>query len=685
MTNTEGGTDDEEFRVAAVKDRVDTTIQVWMGLTMGCAKCHSHKYDPISHQEYYSFYSLFNQTADNDQPNETPTMNAPTKSWETQVATIEAQISDVQKKLNTNDEARQNRQNEWAGKTLEQLKAESKPLKARYVRIELPGKGKMLSLAEVQVFSGDENVAVKGTASQSSTDYNGPANLANDGNTDGHFFDAKSTTHTKVSNNPWWEVDLGSSLPIDNVVVWNRTDGSVYSRLNNFRIVLLTDKEKDPKNRETIWKTAIKDAPKVSAEYPIDSRVTVPDDILAILNSDRSEWDDAQNKKLEEYYRTIDPEAVKLSNKIAALQKTKPAIPTVPVMQELPADKHRETFIHLRGNFLSPGEKVEHGLPESFHSAQGEAKNRLDAARWLVNPDNPLTSRVAVNRFWAKMFGRGLVVTEEDFGSQGEMPSHPELLDWLAVEFQTDWDIKRLLRLIATSETYKQSAVDSSFSHAADPNNTWLSRGPRFRLEAEMVRDQALAHSGLLKRKIGGPSVYPPQPPGLWRAAFNGQRTWPESKGDDKYRRGLYTFWRRSVPYPSMATFDAPSREICNVRRIRTNTPLQVFVTLNDPVYVEAAQALARRIILEGGVSLDEKISWALRLVLVREPAADEIQTIRDLYQSELAHYKQTLEEAELLATEPLGPLPEGINPAEAASWTVVSNVLLNLDAVLSK
>ncbi|MDB4787052.1 DUF1553 domain-containing protein, partial [Planctomycetaceae bacterium] len=272
-----------------------------------------------------------------------------------------------------------------------------------------------------------------------------------------------------------------------------------------------------------------------------------------------------------------------------------------------------------------------------------------------------------------------------DFGSQGEMPSHPELLDWLAVEFQQDWNIKRLLRLIATSETYKQSAEASSLKHDADPNNTWLSRGPRFRLEAEMVRDQALAHSGLLKRKIGGPSVYPPQPPGLWRAAFNGQRTWPESKGDDKYRRGLYTFWRRSVPYPSMATFDAPSREICNVRRIRTNTPLQVFVTLNDTVYVEAAQALARRIILEGGGSLDEKIAWALRLVLVKEPASEEIQTVRDLYESELVHYQQTLEEAKLLGTEPLGPIPEGIDLAEAAAWTVVSNVLLNLDAVLSK
>jgi hypothetical protein len=200
-----------------------------------------------------------------------------------------------------------------------------------------------------------------------------------------------------------------------------------------------------------------------------------------------------------------------------------------------------------------------------------------------------------------------------------------------------------------------------------------------------MVRDQALLLSGLLSRKIGGPSVYPPQPPGLWRAAFNGQRTWPESKGEDKYRRGLYTFWRRSVPYPSMATFDAPSREICNVRRIRTNTPLQVFVTLNDPVYVEAAQALARRIMSEGGDTVEDRVRWAIRLVLVKEPSSEEFKTVRDLYESEFKHYQQASEDATKLATDPLGPLPDGVSAAEAAAWVVVSNVLLNLDATLSK
>ncbi|MBD3674259.1 MAG: DUF1553 domain-containing protein [Planctomycetaceae bacterium] len=686
MTNTEGGTDDEEFRVAAVKDRVDTTIQVWMGLTMGCAKCHSHKYDPISQEEYYRFYSLFNQTADRDLPNEAPTIEAPTEEWKHQVAAIDSQIDELKEQLQTNTPELQTRRDQWIQKTREAIQSEAEPVRARFVRIELPGQGKMLSLAEVQVFSGEENIALKGTASQSSTDYDGPAKLAIDGNTDGHYFDAKSTTHTKSSNDPWWEVDLGSEREIDKVVVWNRTDGSVYSRLNNFRILLINEQQKEGKAvRETVWTQEVKEAPKVSAEYAVDSRLTVPEDVLAILKKEREAWGDKETQRIATYYRTLDPELQKLKQRIASLQKSKPAVPTVPVMQELPPEEQRETFVQIRGNFLSPGEKVNPGLPHEFHQLDGEAKSRLDAAKWLVHPDNPLTSRVAVNRIWAKIFGRGLVVTEEDFGSQGEMPSHPKLLDWLAVEFQQDWDIKRLLKLMVTSATYRQSAEASSQQLEIDPDNTWLSRGPRFRLEAEMVRDQALALSGLLSRKIGGPSVYPPQPPGLWRAAFNGQRTWPESKGDDKYRRGLYTFWRRSVPYPSMATFDAPSREICNVRRIRTNTPLQVFVTLNDPVYVEAAQALARRIIREGGGSLEDRARWVLKLVLVKPPTSKELQTIKGLYQSERTYYQQHIEEAKLLATDPLGPLPEEMEPADAAAWTVVANVLLNLDAVLSK
>ncbi|HTU21479.1 MAG TPA: PSD1 and planctomycete cytochrome C domain-containing protein [Gemmataceae bacterium] len=497
MTNTEGGTDDEEFRVAAIKDRVDTTLQVWMGLTMGCAKCHSHKYDPITQQEYYRFYAFFNQTADNDRPNEQPTVAAPTKEQLEQNRRIDHQIVELKKQL--------------AAPSL---------------------------------------VAVRALR-----------------------------------------------------------------------------------------------------------RTPIPVESLALLGE------------------------------IGKLEKSRPVVPQVPVMVELPPKQQRKTYLQIKGSFLNPGENVQPGLPAAFHSLPKDAPfNRLGVAKWLFDRDNPLTARVAVNRYWAALFGVGLVETEEDFGTQGEMPSHLELLDWLATEYvRLGWDTKAFLKLLVTSATYRQSAKVTPEKLAKDPRNRLLSRGPRFRLEAEMVRDQALALSGLLSRKMHGPSVYPPQPPGLWQAAFNGQRTWATSKGEDRYRRGLYTFWRRTVPYPSMATFDATSRETCTVRRIRTNTPLQAFVTLNDPVYVECAQSLARRMVKEGGATAEERARFGLRLCLCRPPRAEQVQQVMELFQAEREHYRKDTKAALALATEPLGPLPAGMDAAELAAWTVVANVLLNLDAVMMK
>jgi hypothetical protein len=341
----------------------------------------------------------------------------------------------------------------------------------------------------------------------------------------------------------------------------------------------------------------------------------------------------------------------------------------------------------VKGNFTSHGDAVDAAVPEALPPLpSGASANRLGVARWLVSPDNPLTARVAVNRYWAQLFGAGIVETEEDFGTQGELPSNPELLDWLATEYsRKGWSTKALLREIVTSATYRQSSRVTAESLAKDPKNRLFSRGPRFRLDAEMVRDQALALSGLLSHKIHGPSVFPPQPPGLWQAAFNGQRTWATSTGEDRYRRGLYTFWRRTIPYPSMAAFDAPSREICTVRRIRTNTPLQAFVTLNDPVYVEAAQALARRIVKEGGTSVEDRARYGLRLALARPPVEEQVKKIVELYESEKEHYRKDAKAAQAMATDPLGPLPAGMDADDLAAWTVIGNVLLNLDGVLTK
>jgi len=340
----------------------------------------------------------------------------------------------------------------------------------------------------------------------------------------------------------------------------------------------------------------------------------------------------------------------------------------------------------VKGNFLSRGNEVKAGFPASFHTpAKGTPRDRMGVARWLLQPENPLTARVAVNRFWAQLFGRGLLDTEEDFGTQGNIPDHPELLDWLAVEFRDGrWDVKQLLKTMVMSATYRQSAKVQGGLAKRDPRNIRLGRGPRFRLEAEMVRDQALMLSGLQSVKMHGPSVYPPQPPNLWQAAFNGQRNWATSKNEDRYRRGFYTFLRRTVPYPSMATFDAPSREICTVRRIRTNTPLQSFVTLNDEAYVEFAQALAHRIFAEGGDSTADRLKFALRLTLAKPVEASRLAALTELFNGELAHYQEQPDAAKALYGQTV-PLPPGASLREMAALTVVANVLLNMDALLMK
>jgi hypothetical protein len=485
MTNTEGGTDDEEFRTLAVKDRVDTTMQVWMGVTIGCAKCHNHKYDPITQQEYYQFYAIFNQTADADRPDESPTIEAPAPTLKNEMLAYEAKLSKLREDL----------------------------------------------------------------------------------------------------------------------------------------------KQSTPETQKVI------------------------------------------------------------QDELAQFEKNPPKVPTVPVMQELPENARRKTFLMHKGNFLETGEEVTPALPAVFPGLpEGVETNRLSLGYWLMSEDNPLTARVAVNRYWAQLFGAGMVETEEDFGTQGELPTNPKLLDWLATEYmELEWDTKAMLKTLLMSQTYKQSSRVELAMLKLDPNNRYYARGPRFRLEAEMVRDQALALSGLLSRKMYGPSVFPPQPDGLWQAAFNGERTWATSQGDDRYRRGLYVFWRRTVPYPSMATFDAPSREICTIRRIRTNTPLQAFVTLNDPVYVEAAQSLARRLVKEGGATPADRARFGLQLCLARPAQDTQVEQLVKLYEQELTDYQGDTAAATKLATEPLGQLPEGMDPAELAAWTVVSNVLLNLDGVLTK
>jgi hypothetical protein len=339
-----------------------------------------------------------------------------------------------------------------------------------------------------------------------------------------------------------------------------------------------------------------------------------------------------------------------------------------------------------RGNFLDPGDPVEPAVLSSFGSLpEGAPKNRLGVAQWLCSRDNPLTARVAVNRMWAGLFGTGIVETQEDFGTQGTPPSHPELLDWLAVDFMDGgWSQKKLIKTIVMSATYRQSSKSTPELTERDRSNRLLARGPHFRLEAETIRDESLAVSGLLSHKMYGPSVMPYQPAGLWKSTYSNAQ-WVTSAGDDQFRRGLYTFIKRTTPYPSMVTFDGTSRESCTLRRSRTNTPLQALVTLNDPVFVECAQALARRMASCGTTSPESQIAFALRATLLREPSPQVIGVLLHLYQQRLDAARQDPQAAEKLATVPLGPLPAGADATRLAALTSVANVILNLDEFLTK
>jgi mono/diheme cytochrome c family protein len=652
---------------------------------------------------------------------------------------------------------------------------ESAKPKVRFVRIELPGKAKFLSLAEVEVYKGSDNIALKGEAKQSNTDFDGPAKLAIDGNTNGQYVEAKSTTHTALSDDPWWELDLKVETPIDRVKLWNRTDSGLQFRLAGCRVVLLNDKH------EPIWNRTIAEAPNPSAELAIsgdrliefssatadysqasfdaanvlnnakskelgwaiggattvphqltlitkqpvevesgstlnltieqtskhenhtigrfrldltdDPSVTqiakIPVPILAMLNVEFAKRTDAQKAELSRYYLTIAPELKESRERLMTRKKQladlKPDT-TVPIARENTSAAKRKTNVQLRGNFLDLGEEVAEGVPKAFPPLPADGpRDRLALAKWLMNDDNPMTARVVANRYWEQIFGVGLVGSSEDFGAQGDLPSHPELLDWLATELiREDWNLKAFLRLLVTSATYRQSSRVSPEMTHRDPENRLLSRGPRLRLPAETIRDQALAVAGLLSPKIGGPPVKPPQPSSGLSAAFGGKIDWETSTGEDRYRRGIYTSWRRSNPYPSMTTFDAPNRETCTLKRSRTNTPLQALVTLNDPVFVEAAQALARRM-NQGDAAIAEKARKGFRLTLARNPSDEEVRRLVRLFETTKATYDIDPAKAEKLATAPLGPLPKGANAAELAAWTVVANVLLNLDETLMK
>ena len=684
MTNDEGGTDNEEFRVAAVKDRVDTTMQVWMGLTMGCAKCHSHKYDPISIRDYYSLLAYFNQTQDTD--NEGPFHPTPTAEQAQQLADLSAQAQKA-------TELSAQRPDDFA----DQFDAWKQGLKERPL-------WQPLSLLE---FKSEAGVEMR---------QDDQARLIASGERP-----EKDTWQISFELPELQDEDTYTSLRIEYfpqaVGGGDWVDRNVAVRELTVELVqpdgtLETRKMKNPRATfsQRGWKVAAALDGKPEVGWGLSPKFTDPQvalfdfeapirgGVLKItleqqhggglllarsrfsISRNPVSWLRAELQPAMEttFAEAVFPETIRRRKALEVakkrLQDFQQRIPKTPVMFDLDEKRLRKTRIHDRGNFLDQTDEVTPSVLGAFGRMPVDAPaNRLGVARWLVQADNPLTARVTVNRIWARIFGIGLVETEEDFGTQGMLPSHPGLLDWLAVDFREQgWSIKRLIKTIVMSKTYRQSAAVSEQRLAIDPRNRLLSRGPRFRLSAEMVRDQALAVSGLLASKLGGPSVMPPQPPGIWKSTYSGEK-WKNAEGPDRYRRGLYTYLKRTSPYPAMTTFDAGSGEVCQIRRIRTNTPLQALVTLNDVAFLEAAAALAKRM-ESSSQALDDRVAAGFQMVLVREPEDAEIDRLVALYdalENEMSQGQDLLDAANVDAGDP--------------RLVVVASVLLNLDETLTK
>ncbi len=684
MTNEEGGTDPEEFRVAAVKDRVDTTIQVWMGLTMGCAKCHTHKYDPISNTEYYRFYAVFNETEDANRGDESPTLPIQTAAQRIEREKATQRIRELESQV-TAAEAAASKDNSAANvwHALSVTNAES------------TGGAKLVSHADASVAAQGpipDKAIYKVSAEVPPGDYTavrleilpeplsgGQAGVGRRSN-DPNFVLSEFTAELEDSGQPAKPLHF-----VNPRADFEQTGWPISAAIDG--------------KRETGWAVSPRKTERHVAIFPLAEPLHVTGKAVVHfalsqqygngLTIARFRLSATGNAPGDLSFDTETPELRSLRDSLAKARDEAKALDArsvkLPIMRELPAAKQRVTKIQRRGNFLDPGDAVTPGILSAFGTLpSGTHVNRLAVAHWLVSPDNPLTPRVWANRIWSRLFGTGIVETEEDFGALGSAPTNQELLDWLAAEYRDrGWSLKKLVKTIVMSAAYQRDSATDAAQREADPHDLFLERGARYRLTAEAVRDQALAVSGLLSLKMGGPPVMPPQPAGLWRSTYNGTK-WVDAENEDRWRRGLYTYWKRTTPYPSMTAFDAGSREVCQIRRIHTDTPLQALVTLNDPVYLEAAGALAKRMCTEAADPTG-RATRGLRLALIRPLHDGEIEPLLHLRRDVQAAFEAEPDKASAFLKAARATVPQGMKAEEMAAWTVVANSILNLDEFLTR
>jgi mono/diheme cytochrome c family protein len=765
MINFEGGAIPEEYLTEYVVDRVETTANTWMAMTMGCARCHTHKYDPITQKEFYQFFAFFNSVGelglDGQRGNAKPFLPLPTEEQKKKQEELSKAIRALEESLS--DKQITPLQEAWeqtlAGKTaaapredlsalfdLDGSLADSSGnfqhgrtrtgdptfgggMVSRAVFFDgqtevgfghhktiahdqpftiafwmRPGLGKIgnyvlqqiadeqtrrgfelifeaTQLVDIQRWAApltirlishwpDSAIQLRTKERFTSGEWK-HLTIASDGS--GKAAGVKIFLNGKLSEAEINQDNLSGSLSNQaELALGNKQTGRAYSGgLDDLRIYrrVLTSQEIE----------------QLAVHFPINT-------ILSGVSGKRTK---EESERLRAYFLTHvaadtlsqqNADLNRLRREKEALEKS---ILSVMVMNE--QEKPRDTFILARGDYRNRTEKVSPGVPAVLSPLpQGAPANRLTLAKWLTDPAHPLTARVAVNRYWQMYFGHGIVKTSEDFGSQGEPPVHPELLDFLATEFiRSGWNIKAMQKLIVTSATYRQSSRVTPEPIEKDPENRLLARGPRFRLPAETVRDNALAVSGLLNQKIGGPSVSPYHPKGLWEEMAFGDgfsaQEYVQSHGADLYRRSLYTFWKRTVPPPTLVTFDAPDREKCVARRPLTNTPLQALILLNDPTYVEAARALAERALREGGKDTGSRITFAFRMATARKPSAEELRVLNELLKQQLRHYRSDQKAADQFLKVGESPVAAKFVRSELAAWTMVMSAILNLDETITK
>jgi len=768
-TSDEGGAIPEELRVEYVVDRVRTTANVWMGLTMECAQCHDHKYDPISHREYFQFFAFFNNHKDpgmqSRRGNQSPVVNVVAQVDNDKLKEIRAKITkhekaynEVRKKVQPDHVVYRDTVTNLVANLSTNLAPEdigfmfnsagiagrSGVELARGTRGYIEGKlkvvddkdlGKAIRLAGGSViFDGFPDIDLNGqdititawvkpgenTGGAILSDMNVPEayrgfDLWLEGNKIGmHIINTwpgnavKAVTKEPLKANVWQHVAVtwsgkasenkasGLKVRVDGKwmetgVQADRLKGTTRSEGSPFR---LGGRSKAGFPSCDVEEIRIYRRVLTDAELDLTKRNS-----LAVARAlPHAKRNGNQRRLVEESFYINQIPVEKQQSAIAKAKVEEKKITsgkvTSMIMEDLPADKMRMTYILDRGAYDSPkkDDVILPGLPAALppiallgdDTEAVSGSNRLDLARWLFQDDHPLTSRVTVNMIWQQFFGYGLVTTPGDFGSQGAYPTHPELLDWLAVDLRENgWDIKRLVSQIVTSKTYQQQ---SRVTHDKDPSNTYLSRAPRYRLQSELVRDMALSTSGLLKLDVGGPGVKPPQPPGLWaEVSLGGNPKFVKDTGDRQYRRSIYTYWKRSAPAPTMQLFDAPTREVCVMKRPRTNTPLQALVTMNDDQFVEAARHLAERLLKDGTRSITDQHRYGYELVSGQLPSDEVLAVMQQVYDIALEKYTADEQAAKALLSVGDSKRDEALPLAEHAATTIIGNLLLNLDVTFTR